>query len=244
MGPGCFYPGNVQEFPDDNRGRSGFNGAGMFLSRKYPHATFASPPSLASMGPGCFYPGNLDVLRITRFGALLQWGRDVSIPEMRWAGDTAPSPLRLQWGRDVSIPEIRIIGDTPLPVALLQWGRDVSIPEIWVRHGGRLATLTLQWGRDVSIPEIATHYSILFSRTYAPVRERLSILSPISAPGPSATPLTPAAPQLYRSASAPRSTSAAPPLAPDYRVVNTGYSAISPSNTRANSRAWISSNRR
>ena len=104
--------------------------------------------------------------------------------------------------------------------------------------------MPLQWGRDVSIPEIATHYSILFSRTYAPVRERLSILSPISTPEPSATPLTPAAPQLYRSASAPRSTSPDPPLAPDYRVVNTGYSAISPSNTRANSRAWISSNRR
>ena len=166
------------------------------------------------MGPGCFYPGNLDVLRITRFGALLQWGRDVSIPEMRWAGDTAPSPLRLQWGRDVSIPEIRIIGDTPLPVALLQWGRDVSIPEIWVRHGGRLATLTLQWGRDVSIPEIATHYSILFSRTCAPVRERLCILSPLFTLARSSAPLTPAVPHPYTSASAPRSIRPDPPLAP------------------------------
>src|ERR1039458_5136973 len=74
----------------------------------------------------------------------------------------------------------------------------------------------LQWGRNVSIPEIATHYSILFSRTCAPVRERLSILSPISTPEPSATPPTPAAPQLYRSASAPRSTS------PDQRQTSFG----------------------
>ena len=76
------------------------------------------------------------------------------------------------------------------------------------------------------------------------MRERFSILSPFPTPKPSATPLTPAAPYLYQSASAPRSTSPDPPLAPDYRVVNTGYSAISPSNTRANSRAWISNNRR
>src|ERR1017187_10875042 len=112
------------------------------------------------------------------------------------------------------------------------------------RHIAEGILRALQWGRDVSIPEIATHYSILFSRTCAPVRERLSILSPISTPEPSATPLTPAALQLYRSASAPRSIRPDPPLGPDYRVVKTGYSAISPSNTRANSRAWISSNRR
>src|ERR1017187_1220243 len=176
----------------------------------------------ASMGPGCFYPGNLQLLERSRQlrHVALQWGRDVSIPEM---GRSLWMKARQEW---------------------LQWGRDVSIPEILVLARALAGPTGLQWGRDVSIPEIATHYSILFSRTYAPVRERLSILSPISTPEPSATPLTPAAPQLYRSASPPRSMPPAPPLAPDYRVVNTGYSAISPSNTRANSRAWISSNRR
>src|ERR1035441_4844504 len=75
MGPGCFYPGNATRFhwhragkrlqwgrdvsipemktaKEQGFGFSGFNGAGMFLSRKYPHATFASPPSLASMEIG------------------------------------------------------------------------------------------------------------------------------------------------------------------------------------------------
>ncbi len=107
-----------------------------------------------------------------------------------------------------------------------------------------MATKLLQWGRDQLIAESEPLYSILFSMTCAPVRERLSILSPIPTPPPSSPPLTPALPHLYPSASAPRSIHPDPPLAPRYRVVNTGYSAISPSNTRANSRAWISSNRR
>ncbi len=80
--------------------------------------------------------------------------------------------------------------------------------------------------------------------TCAPVRERLSILIPILAPRTISTSLTPAFPRLYPSASAPPSIDPDPPLAPHYRVVNTGYSEISPSSTRANSRAWISSNRR
>ena len=59
MGPGCFYPGN--------RAR------GIQLE----------PPEIASMGPGCFYPGN-DGPGPGGLGAEgLQWGRDVSIPEIR-----------------------------------------------------------------------------------------------------------------------------------------------------------------
>ena len=38
----------------------------------------------------------------------------------------------LQWGRDVSIPEILSSVITAAGSALLQWGRDVSIPEM---HG-------------------------------------------------------------------------------------------------------------
>src|ERR1035438_1167229 len=71
-------------------------------------------------------------------------------------------------------------------------------------------------------------YSILFSRPGEPLRERLSILSPNLTPAPSSATLTPAIPCSYPSASAPRLDRPDPPLAPDYRVVNTGYSAISP----------------
>ena len=83
MGPGCFYPGNrfprlctwSPSFCFNGAGMflsrkfgylrdaachiSGFNGAGMFLSRKcqsFPQCMQEQP---ASMGPGCFYPGNL-----------------------------------------------------------------------------------------------------------------------------------------------------------------------------------------
>src|ERR1035437_4118169 len=58
MGPGCFYPGN---------------GLGPMRQDGAQHA---------SMGPGCFYPGNLDEAAVLRSFGRLQWGRDVSIPEM------------------------------------------------------------------------------------------------------------------------------------------------------------------
>src|ERR1035441_9862721 len=61
----------------------GFNGAGMFLSRKLPPAPRKLSPS-----------------------PRLQWGRDVSIPEMLAGGTPLVPLLSLQWGRDVSIPEI------------------------------------------------------------------------------------------------------------------------------------------
>src|ERR1039458_10783190 len=58
MGPGCFYPGNDVLHGGNSDGIE------------------------ASMGPGCFYPGNL--LHQTGMYQLpmLQWGRDVSIPEI------------------------------------------------------------------------------------------------------------------------------------------------------------------
>src|ERR1035441_9310538 len=62
-----------------------FNGAGMFLSRK------------SSRG-----------LPIRRASCGLQWGRDVSIPEITAATPIAPYFRTLQWGRDVSIPEITV----------------------------------------------------------------------------------------------------------------------------------------
>ena len=60
----------------------------------------------------------------------LQWGRDVSIPEI-WVYDrTASLQFGLQWGRDVSIPEMAPTQAFLRDMARLQWGRDVSIPEI------------------------------------------------------------------------------------------------------------------
>src|ERR1035441_7592330 len=61
----------------------GFNGAGMFLSRKS-HIFHRSLQGVvqASMGPGCFYPGNLGGQGLKLLVIMLQWGRDVSIPEI------------------------------------------------------------------------------------------------------------------------------------------------------------------
>src|ERR1035441_1756643 len=81
MGPGCFYPGNLlhqtgmYQLPMLQWGRDVsipeicfiklgcisfqcFNGAGMFLSRKFASSNWDVSASNASMGPGCFYPGN------------------------------------------------------------------------------------------------------------------------------------------------------------------------------------------
>src|ERR1017187_2238999 len=105
MGPGCFYPGN--DMPADMGGPRGelqwgrdgsipemlepamllpepssFNGAGMFLSRKYPQHRGPVAVCRASMGPGCFYPGNVVAQGVALLDGGLQWGRDVSIPEI------------------------------------------------------------------------------------------------------------------------------------------------------------------
>ena len=64
------------------------------------------PRPWASMGPGCFYPGNPSPLRARRTLRRLQWGRDVSIPEMHGRSRKGSLQSRLQWGRDVSIPEM------------------------------------------------------------------------------------------------------------------------------------------
>src|ERR1035441_9952984 len=83
-----------------------FNGAGMFLSRKCRLKDDVLRTRQASMGPGCFYPGNQSGRENRKSASTLQWGRDVSIPEIsQGLASTARSPP-LQWGRDVSIPEI------------------------------------------------------------------------------------------------------------------------------------------
>ena len=42
-----------------------------------------------------------------RLLAALQWGRDVSIPEMATYAVGYALTFMLQWGRDVSIPEMK-----------------------------------------------------------------------------------------------------------------------------------------
>src|ERR1035441_4585798 len=82
------------------------------------------------MGPGCFYPGNTRTLPSPAHQVWLQWGRDVSIPEIfPWFGGKS-RVAALQWGRDVSIPEIDGTTVEARGISMLQWGRDVSIPEI------------------------------------------------------------------------------------------------------------------
>ena len=91
---------------------------------------------------------------VSHIKELLQWGRDVSIPEMTCHSGARCSTHRLQWGRDVSIPEIRAKAEKDGQEAMLQWGRDVSIPEMVPLLSRGVLFAQLQWGRDVSIPEI------------------------------------------------------------------------------------------
>ena len=86
--------------------RGGFNGAGMFPSQKCRGLIDGGLSRSASMGPGCFHPRNhADGYGVTAY-FWLQWGRDVSIPEMSRPLWTETVQYWLQWGRDVSIPEI------------------------------------------------------------------------------------------------------------------------------------------
>src|ERR1035437_311643 len=132
------------------------------------------------MGPGCFHPRNL-ALQVESTELLsLQWGRDVSIPEIRKRREPSARYQPLQWGRDVSIPEIPSglprgmvqrrasmgpgcfhprnaapVGSTHTS-PWLQWGRDVSIPEMPYSFPAYTESTALQWGRDVSIPEMGS----------------------------------------------------------------------------------------
>ena len=82
------------------------------------------------MGPGCFHPRNMKTSTIPRAKRALQWGRDVSIPEIARKPSVHISRGWLQWGRDVSIPEMPMAWSTVDTHIQLQWGRDVSIPEM------------------------------------------------------------------------------------------------------------------
>ena len=111
--------------------------------------------------------------------AMLQWGRDVSIPEIRHSRKQCPGDRMLQWGRDVSIPEIsmfRVVLTNPatgfngagmFPSQKLARGTGESLSLSGFNGAGMFPSqklpaycpsscfpARLQWGRDVSIPEI------------------------------------------------------------------------------------------
>ena len=54
----------------------------MFPSQKLDHETLGAIADMASMGPGCFHPRNGGAAVVLTEDATLQWGRDVSIPEI------------------------------------------------------------------------------------------------------------------------------------------------------------------
>ena len=60
----------------------------------------------------------------------LQWGRDVSIPEMMAQRNAARDELDASMGPGCFHPRNRANDVDRLRIDWLQWGRDVSIPEI------------------------------------------------------------------------------------------------------------------
>jgi DEAD/DEAH box helicase len=89
--------------------------------------------------------------RRQRRPARLQWGRDVSIPEIGGAAPAATGAMELQWGRDVSIPE--------MAVSMVSFSPTVCFNGAGMFPSQKLASVSnawtgkswLQWGRDVSI---------------------------------------------------------------------------------------------
>src|ERR1035437_8046712 len=110
---------------------------------------------------------------------LLQWGRDVSIPEIRKIRRVPVSGSHASMGPGCFHPRnssVNVAGACLFIASMgpgcfhprnsltfasggsahkLQWGRDVSIPEMISHCAGSPPPTRLQWGRDVSIPEMA-----------------------------------------------------------------------------------------
>src|ERR1035438_5750223 len=107
MGPGCFHPRNDIGLIVRRDTLSCFNGAGMFPSQKYCCPGAPGIVGVSFNGAGMFPSQKCHhFCRLEAVEVLLQWGRDVSIPEI-WAVCKGLRPsATLQWGRDVSIPEM------------------------------------------------------------------------------------------------------------------------------------------
>src|SRR5687768_987334 len=119
----------------------------------------------------------------------------------------------------------------------LQWGRDQLIAEIALGARALGVTVQLQWGRDQLIAEIAylLSYSII-KYLWKPTRAA-SRSTPRTTRLPSfAISKSVCSPRLHHSRALPAFPHATHRSRHHQRVVNTGYSPISPSSTRANSR--------
>src|ERR1017187_3371153 len=108
MGPGCFHPRNLSSAASSVSGSIASMGPGCFHPRNALMSLRSFRSLHASMGPGCFHPRNLGARAFAPIITELQWGRDVSIPEMADCPLPRGHATLLQWGRDVSIPEIRL----------------------------------------------------------------------------------------------------------------------------------------
>src|ERR1017187_2484104 len=114
----------------------------------------------ASMGPGCFHPRNTAV-RWTRHAwhAMLQWGRDVSIPEMGRGDVLGAGSLAASMGPGCFHPRNELEHQESITAkAAASMGPGCFHPRnLPARMQGSINFGGLQWGRDVSIPEIVDH---------------------------------------------------------------------------------------
>src|ERR1035441_4990892 len=102
----------------------------MFPSQKSHVERLAVHGTVASMGPGCFHPRN------ARWNAggtqqyLLQWGLDVSIPEIGDPSQPSAAQAMASMGPGCFHPRNKEAAVDACVEGMLQWGRDVSIPEM------------------------------------------------------------------------------------------------------------------
>src|SRR5579884_860924 len=92
----------------------------------------------------------------------LQWGRDLSIAEIRLAAQYIVEVSLSSMGpRSLDRGNIIMGGGSAMSQLDLQWGRDLSIAEIFTTSG-TIASVSgiLQWGRDLSIAEMRQKPSI------------------------------------------------------------------------------------
>ena len=130
------------------------------------------------MGPGANAPGNNDARPADVAEARLQWGRELTLPEISPAEILKGKAFVLQWGRELTLPEIRTLPATLAAQNLLQWGRELTLPEMTPTGStsevvppasmgpganapgndgvdvGRDDLARLQWGRELTLPEI------------------------------------------------------------------------------------------
>ena len=134
MGPRPFSRGNLSEIGLPRRRTKGFNGAATFQSRKQSSSAIAS-----------------------REGAMLQWGRDLSVAETRSGPGLLATRARGFNGAATFQSRKRKLGAS----AGASEGRGFNGAATFqsrkpaVQRGPRLYVDQLQWGRDLSVAETA-----------------------------------------------------------------------------------------